>query len=70
MALPLSSKQVVDYLVQHGFSQPVARWMSTNLKSESNGQGALHWTFDLHGIEEMYRQLEPDGCHARGLSAP
>lgn len=67
LALPIPSRQsVVDYLQGHGFSEAVARWMSTNLRPAAQLQGGaggaagLSWMFDLHAIEEMYRSYEEE----------
>lgn len=59
---------VVDYLSQAGFSMPIARWMTTNLRPMAQGvaqarhlhSGAqgLQWGFDLDGIAEMYKSYE------------
>ncbi len=43
-----------------GFSLNVARWVVTNLRSESSyGKGNFSWTFALNGIAELYRWV---GC--------
>lgn len=36
------------------------RWMSTNLKPHRDGTGKLTWTFDLEGVESMYRSYEEE----------
>lgn len=69
LPMPLFSRsQLLDYLSAHGFSMPVARWMTTNLRpampgvhaapSSSSALTGLHWSFDLDGISEMYRSYE------------
>lgn len=51
IALPLATrKDVVEELVAHGISRPVALWMTTNVKEIPGGLG---WNFDLDVIEEM-----------------
>jgi hypothetical protein len=61
---PLASRaELIDHLSARGFSLPVARWMTTNLKpagsnAGSNGQSGLDWAFDLDGIADMYRSYE------------
>lgn len=40
-----------------GFSLPVARWVTTNLRAVQ-GSSHLHWTFDLDGIADMYDSYE------------
>ncbi|XP_031737177.1 uncharacterized protein LOC101222550 isoform X2 [Cucumis sativus] len=80
----VSSKQdVVNALVQHGFSKDVAQWVVTNLRpigphiSSSSG---FSWAFDLKGIAEMYQSYEetnlwkivedvPRGVHINFLKA-
>ncbi len=71
LQLPVASRaDVIDHLVAHGFSLPVARWMTTNLKpvdgaaplssstSSGDSSGGLTWAFDLDGIAEMYQSYE------------
>lgn len=43
--------------VAAGFSAPVARWVTTNLRP-TPGTHSLRWTFDLDGIAEMYNSYE------------
>ena len=55
--LPVPSRSdLIQHLISSGFSAPVAQWMTTNLRSTSE-QG-FEWTFDLKGIEELYRSYE------------
>jgi len=58
MAVPApipSRTYLVDYLTSSGFSQPIARWMTTNLRP---CDGGLEWGFDLDGIQQMYKSYE------------
>ncbi|ONK63298.1 uncharacterized protein A4U43_C07F13520 [Asparagus officinalis] len=81
----ISSKQeVLNSLVQQGFSMDVARWVVTNLRP-SNNTGSLSsrgfsWVFDLKGIAEMFKSYEetnlwkivenvPRGVHVNFLKA-
>jgi pimeloyl-ACP methyl ester carboxylesterase len=41
---------VVEILTQRGFSPPLARWMTTNLRREGDG---YVWRFDLPAVHEM-----------------
>ncbi|XP_042062673.1 putative esterase/lipase HI_0193 [Salvia splendens] len=80
----VSSKQdVVDALLNHGFSKDVAQWVVTNLRQmKINGASSpsLSWAFDLNGISEMYQSYEdtnlwklvenvPRGVHINFLKA-
>ncbi|KAL1542775.1 putative esterase/lipase [Salvia divinorum] len=80
----VSSKQdVVDALLDHGFSKDVAQWVVTNLRQmKINGASSpsLSWAFDLNGISEMYQSYEdtnlwklvedvPRGVHINFLKA-
>jgi pimeloyl-ACP methyl ester carboxylesterase len=38
------------YLTTRGFSEPLAQWMTTNLRRDGDG---LVWAFDLQAIEQM-----------------
>ncbi|XP_072999514.1 uncharacterized protein [Typha latifolia] len=79
-----SKKEVVDALVQEGFSTDVARWVATNLQPISQPGAAssrgFSWVFDLKGIAEMYKSYEeanlwkivenvPRGVHVNFLKA-
>ncbi|KAJ3678089.1 hypothetical protein LUZ60_001892 [Juncus effusus] len=78
-----SKQQVVDSLVQEGFSIEVARWVVTNLRrttQPNQASSSFSWTFDLTGISEMYQSYEdtnlwdlvenvPRGVHVNFLKA-
>lgn len=76
----ISSKhEVVNSLVQEGFSMDVARWVATNLRPISQSSG-FSWVFDLKGIAEMFKSYEatnlwkivenvPRGVHVNFLKA-
>lgn len=56
-----SRNAVLDHLTRAGFSAPVARWMTTNLRPAVPGGSAardLAWTFDVDGLADMYRSYE------------
>ncbi|KAG9136721.1 hypothetical protein Leryth_004496 [Lithospermum erythrorhizon] len=54
-----SKREVVDALVQEGFSKDVAQWVATNLKPTGvPGSPSFSWMFDLQGISEMYQSYE------------
>ncbi|KAL3528213.1 hypothetical protein ACH5RR_012869, partial [Cinchona calisaya] len=78
-----SKRDVVDALVQEGFSMDVAQWVVTNLR-QSGPHGlpssTFAWVFDLKGISEMYESYEetsmwkivedvPRGVHFNFLKA-
>ncbi|KAH6775174.1 alpha/beta-Hydrolases superfamily protein [Perilla frutescens var. hirtella] len=80
----VSSKQdVVEALLQHGFSKDVAQWVVTNLRQiRVNGasSSSFSWMFNLNGISEMYQSYEetnlwklvedvPRGVHMNFLKA-
>lgn len=62
MQLPISNRsELVQRLLAEGFSDPIARWVATNLRPSSGNNGAsgnLVWTFDLQGISSMYESYE------------
>uniref|UniRef100_A0A6N2MNL0 AB hydrolase-1 domain-containing protein n=1 Tax=Salix viminalis TaxID=40686 RepID=A0A6N2MNL0_SALVM len=78
-----SKQDIVNALIQEGFSMDVAQWLVTNLKR--NGPPGLpsssfSWMFDLDGISEMYQSYEetnlwkfvenlPQGVHVNFLKA-
>ncbi|CAI9786708.1 unnamed protein product [Fraxinus pennsylvanica] len=78
-----SKKDVVNALVQDGFSMDVAQWVVTNLRQNRiNGtsSSSFSWVFDLNGIAEMYQSYEdtnmwkiveevPRGVHINFLKA-
>ncbi|CAN6584332.1 unnamed protein product [Malus baccata var. baccata] len=56
-----SKRDVVDALVQKGFSKDVAQWVVTNLRptnSLGSSPSTFSWVFDLKGIAEMYKSYE------------
>lgn len=56
-----SRNAVLEHLTRAGFSAPVARWMTTNLRPAVPGGNAardLAWTFDVDGLADMYRSYE------------
>lgn len=57
LVLPLPSRaNLIDKLMEVGFSQGVASWMTTNLRPMQGSAGKqLTLSFDLLGVEEMYR---------------
>ncbi|GBG00455.1 hypothetical protein Rsub_13201 [Raphidocelis subcapitata] len=56
---PIASRAaLIDALAARGFSLPVSRWMTTNLRPHEAGGGALTWSFDLDGIADLYRSYE------------
>lgn len=78
----ISSKQeVVNALVQEGFSMAVARWVVTNLRPNGSASTpGFSWGFDLKGITEMFKSYEgtnlwkivenvPRGVHVNFLKA-
>ncbi|CAL0311381.1 unnamed protein product [Lupinus luteus] len=78
-----SKRDVVKALIHQGFSNDVAQWVVTNLRSTSSTDSKLSsftWVFDLMGIAEMYRSYEgtnlwkivedvPSGVHVNFLKA-
>ncbi|KAL0456300.1 UNVERIFIED_CONTAM: protein ABHD11 [Sesamum latifolium] len=78
-----SKRDVMDALVQDGFSKDVAQWVVTNLRQNGdNGASSSNfsWVFDLKGIAEMYQSYEetnlwklvedvPRGVHINFLKA-
>nr|XP_028962242.1 abhydrolase domain-containing protein C22H12.03-like [Malus domestica] len=78
-----SKRDVVDALVQKGFSKDVAQWVVTNLRptnSLGSSPSTFPWVFDLKGIAEMYKSYEetnlwkivedvPRGVHVNILKA-
>lgn len=58
LPLPITDRHaVIDFLTHKGFSAPVARWVTTNLRP-TPGTHSLRWTFDLDGIAELYNSYE------------
>ncbi|PIN22339.1 putative alpha/beta hydrolase [Handroanthus impetiginosus] len=79
-----SKRDVVNALVQHGFSQDVAQWVVTNLRQSGVVNGAssssFSWVFNLNGVSDMYQSYEetnlwklvedvPRGVHINFLKA-
>ncbi|CAI9117123.1 OLC1v1018460C1 [Oldenlandia corymbosa var. corymbosa] len=78
-----SKRDVVDALVQEGFSNDVAQWVVTNLRQggpPGSSSSSFSWIFDLNGISEMYKSYEetnmwklvedvPRGVHVNFLKA-
>ncbi|XP_050376414.1 uncharacterized protein LOC126793828 [Argentina anserina] len=78
-----SKRDVVQNLVQKGFSKDVAQWVVTNLRPSGplgSTPSTFSWTFDLNGISEMYQSYEdtnlwkivedvPRGVHVNFLKA-
>ncbi|GFQ00628.1 alpha/beta hydrolase domain-containing protein 11 [Phtheirospermum japonicum] len=78
-----SKRDVMEALVQDGFSKDVAQWVVTNLRQTGiNGasSSSFSWVFDLNGISEMYQSYEetsmwklvedvPRGVHINFLKA-
>ncbi|KAL6184439.1 hypothetical protein ACLB2K_045840 [Fragaria x ananassa] len=78
-----SKRDVVQALVQKGFSKDVAQWVVTNLRPSGplgSTPSTFSWTFDLNGISEMYQSYEemnlwkivedvPGGVHVNFLKA-
>ncbi|KAL6492773.1 hypothetical protein OROGR_032532 [Orobanche gracilis] len=78
-----SKREVMEALVQDGFSNDVAQWVITNLRQTGfNGasSSSFSWVFDLNGITEMYQSYEetnmwklvedvPRGVHINFLKA-
>ncbi|XP_002983041.2 protein ABHD11 [Selaginella moellendorffii] len=74
-----SRRVVLNSLTDFGFSEEIAKWMTTNLKPARDSSD-LFWTFDLNGISDMYRSYEdtnlwnlvdnvPEGVHLNFLRA-
>jgi pimeloyl-ACP methyl ester carboxylesterase len=55
LPLPIASrKALVEQLREHGLSEPLAQWMTTNLKPvDTAGQSGFAWKFDLAALPEM-----------------
>lgn len=78
-----SKRDVVDSLVQGGFSKDVAQWVVTNLRQKGapgSPSSSYSWVFNLDGIAEMYQSYEennlwrivedvPRGVHINFLKA-
>lgn len=78
-----SKREIVEALVREGFSSDVAQWVVTNLRrsdSRDSSSSSFSWTFDLKGINDMYKSYEdtnlwkivedvPRGVHVNFLKA-
>eukprot|EP00884_Botryococcus_braunii_P001049 jgi/Botrbrau1/10945/Bobra.0383s0002.1 len=70
LPLPINGRTALQtYLIEHGFSVPIARWTSTNLQPVNGDHRQLEWTFDLQGIDDMYQSYE-ESCLWDFLSQP
>lgn len=72
LPLPISSRgDLIARLQSEGFSDPIARWVATNLRPQpGRGSGdGLVWSFDLNGIADMYTSYERKS-HWQLLEAP
>ncbi|KDO51728.1 hypothetical protein CISIN_1g045335mg, partial [Citrus sinensis] len=78
----ISKQEVVNALIQQGFSKDVAQWVVTNLKPAASfgASSSFSWVFDLEGIAEMYQSYDetnlwklvenlPQGVHVNFLKA-
>lgn len=54
----LNRNTLVDELVSSGFSKGIGTWMTTNLAPRKGG--GFQWTFDLEGIDQMYKSYEQE----------
>lgn len=54
----LNRNDLVDQLVSSGFSKGIGTWMTTNLAPRK--EGGFQWTFDLEGIDQMYKSYEQE----------
>ncbi|KAJ6858990.1 protein ABHD11 [Populus alba x Populus x berolinensis] len=77
-----SKRDIVNALIQEGFSKDIAQWVVTNLKTNGppgSPSSSFSWMFDLDGISEMYQSYEetnlkfvenlPQGVHVNFLKA-
>ncbi|KAF4390329.1 hypothetical protein G4B88_024335 [Cannabis sativa] len=78
-----SKRDIINALIQEGFSKDVAQWVVTNLRptgSPGSTPSGFSWIFDLKGIAEMYQSYEetnlwkvvedvPRGVHVNFLKA-
>ncbi|XP_057974654.1 uncharacterized protein LOC131162324 [Malania oleifera] len=78
-----SKRDVVNALVEEGYSKDVAQWVVTNLRQTSHpgsSSSSFSWVFDLNGIYEMFQSYEetnlwqvvedvPQGVHVNFLKA-
>ncbi|CAN6816767.1 hypothetical protein Bca4012_003095 [Brassica carinata] len=75
-----SKNEVYTALMEEGFSNDVAQWVVTNLRSTGPSSSTFSWAFDLDGIAELYQSYEdtnlwnfvenlPRGVHVNFLKA-
>ncbi|CAN7008860.1 unnamed protein product [Brassica rapa subsp. trilocularis] len=75
-----SKNEVYNALMEEGFSNDVAQWVVTNLRSTGPSSSSFSWAFDLDGIAELYQSYEdtnlwnfvenlPRGVHVNFLKA-
>lgn len=75
-----SKNEVYTALMEEGFSNDVAQWVVTNLRSTGPSSSTFSWAFDLDGIAELYQSYEdtnlwnfvenlPRGVHVSFLKA-
>ncbi|CAF2125073.1 protein ABHD11 isoform X1 [Brassica rapa] len=75
-----SKNEVYNALMEEGFSNDVAQWVVTNLRSTGPSSSSFSWAFDLDGIAELYQSYEdtnlwnfvenlPRGVHVSFLKA-
>lgn len=78
-----SKRDIVNALIQEGFSKDVAQWVVTNLRPTGppgSSPSSFSWVFDLKGIAELYQSYEetnlwkvvedvPRGVHVNFLKA-
>ncbi|KAB1210941.1 Alpha/beta hydrolase domain-containing protein 11 [Morella rubra] len=78
-----SKRDVIEALIQGGFSKDIAQWVATNLRPTGppgSLPSSLSWVFDLKGIAEMFQSYEetnlwkiveevPRGVHINFLKA-
>eukprot|EP00803_Ostreobium_quekettii_P002044 evm.model.scf_1258.1 EVM.evm.TU.scf_1258.1 scf_1258:2220-8523(+) len=60
LPMPIRSRSdLIDHLLRAGFSREVSTWMTTSLRPASaTARRDLTWSFDLAGVEEMYKSYE------------
>lgn len=71
--LPIKSRSdLINELISKGFSKSIATWMTTNLvpmNSSNSTQNGFRWSFDLTGIEQLYKSYEME-CLWSFLKSP
>ncbi|GAX86583.1 hypothetical protein CEUSTIGMA_g13991.t1 [Chlamydomonas eustigma] len=73
--LPIKSRtQLIDHLLESGFSKAIAQWVAINLRPAYSSPGvsssALTWSFDLDGIRDLYRSYEATNLYPLLESPP